>query len=401
MGRMIEELSVQEMQDIIQEILNKRDKTNDKQWLDIVRDYDLDCSPEVLRKLSVGIQFASRAGMRFALEDQLYLDKDYVERQKMYDLQRKIRQNMREFSRTELICEHIERAIKDLPKIVIQNNVRSIPKKEYCRRDLVLGIGDFHYGAEFKVTGLYGEVINEFNSDVFERRMEDLANEVANIVEKENPEQLTIMIAGDMLDGLLRPSQLQRLEYGIIESTIRLGESLTYWLISLERKINIPVRLYAVRGNHGEIRPLGTKAGQFPEENMERIVMHYLHARFEDQQWITIESADAPIIQVVDVCGYSFLLVHGQHTNITSMAKDYVNLYNKPIDTFMVGHLHKGQSFVSGIAPESNIHVERVPSICGVDPYAQSAGYTAQAGATAILVEEGYGFRCVYPIVLE
>ena len=129
--------------------------------------------------------------------------------------------------------------------------------------------------------------------------------------------------------------------------------------------------------------------------------MHYLYARFIDQQWITIGTNDAPMTQVVDVCGYQFLLTHGEHTNIQSLAKDSVNLYRKPIDTFMVGHLHKNQMFVSGIMPESNIHVERVPSICGTDPYAQSQGYSAVAGATAILIEEGYGYRCIYPIVLK
>ena len=54
----------------------------------------------------------------------------------------------------------------------------------------------------------------------------------------------------------------------------------------------------------------------------------------------------------------------------------------------------------SGIMNGTNIYVERVPSLCGVDPYAQSLGYGGQPGATIILMEEGYGRRCVYPIIL-
>lgn len=132
---------------------------------------------------------------------------------------------------------------------------------------------------------------------------------------------------------------------------------------------------------------------------MERIVMHYLCARFENNEWIDV-SDDAPLMQMVDVCGYQFMLMHGQNINIESVARDSVNLYNKPIDAFMVGHLHKGQTFQSGIINGANVYVERVPSLCGIDPYAQRLGCGGQPGATAILMEKGYGRRCVYPIQL-
>jgi len=396
LSRLIEELSRQEMQAIIQEMLDKRNRNNDKKWIEIVEDYDLECSPEVLRKLSVGVNFASDAGMKLGSGDNL--DRNYAERQKLYDLQRKIRQDMRELSRTELICEHIDSAIQSLPKIDMQIKRASLNNSN-C--SLVLGIGDFHYGADFKVADLYGKVINKYNSFVFENRMRTLLTKIVDIVDKEKPNELVIMIVGDMIDGLLRQSQLQRLEYGVVESTMKLAETLTYWLISLEEEIGIPIRVYSVRGNHGEIRPLGSKAGQFPEENMERIVMHYLFARFLGQESVKIAQNDSPMVQVVNVCGYQFLLTHGQDSSIESMAKDCVNLYHKPIDVFMVGHLHKSQSFVSGIMPDTNIYVERIPSLCGVDPYAQSKGYGALPGATAMTIEEGLGIKCVYPIVLK
>ena len=399
MSRLIEELTRQEKQDIIQEILDKRSKNNDKQWVEIVQDFDLDCSPEALRKLGAGVKFASDSGMKFDNSDQASIDRNVIERQKLYDIQRGIKNDMRQISRTELLCERITSAIKSLPKIDVE-----IPKPkrpDTVDRTLVLGLGDFHYGADFNVTGLLGESINKYNSSVFEKRMENLLLEVSAIVEKEEPTEINLMIVGDMLDGLLRQSQLQRLEFGVVESTIRLAEYLSQWIAALANIVKIPVKVYAVRGNHGEIRPLGSKAGQFPEENMERIIMHYLHARFANDAWIIIETNDAPMTQVIDVCGFKFLLTHGQDSDIESMAQEFVNLYQKSIDVFVVGHLHKSQSFVSGIMPESNVRVERVPSICGIDPYAQSKGYGAHAGATVMIVKEGYGISCVYPIVLS
>ena len=401
MGRLIEQLDSMEKWELVQEILDKKSGDSDRDWSEIVADFDLDCSPETLRKAGVGVKLASDSGMKFTQEIQENINRSFVERQKMYDVQRGIRKDMREFSRTELLCEYIREAIKSLPRIEKKKATNGTIIDKGATRELVVGLGDFHYGAEFTVLGLYGDVLNHYDSIEFERRMNMLASHIEDICKKENPQQVTLMIVGDMLDGMLRPSQLQRLEYGVVESAMKLAETLAQWLSDLEDIIRIPIRVAAVRGNHGEIRPLGSKAGQFPEENMERVVMHYLRARFNDESWIWIMENDAPMHQMVDVCGYQFMLTHGQGVNIESMARDSINLYNKQIDVFMVGHLHKSQTFQSGIKDGSNIYVERVPSLCGVDPYAQSKGYGGAAGATAILMEEGYGRRCVYPIVLK
>lgn len=401
MSRYIEELDQQEKRELVSDMLDKKNGIGDMDWSEMVEAYDLECSPDTLRKAGVGVKLASDSGMDFRGQECENVDRSFVERQKLSDIQRGIRKDMREFSRTELICETIRDAIRSLPQIKLQKSAKQPPKDKGTKRELVIGLGDFHYGASFKVYGLYGETLNTYDSGVFEERMMMLMNYIAQIVEKDKPEQLTVMIVGDMLDGMLRPSQLQKLEYGVVDSAMHLAEMLTQWFMDLEDIINIPIRVCAVRGNHGEIRPMGSKAGQFPEENLERIVMHYLRARLDNANWIWVVENDAPMTQVVDVCGFKFLLTHGQGVNIESMAKDSVNLYNHPIDVFMIGHLHKSQTFTSGIMNGSNIYVERVPSICGVDPYAQSRGYGGAAGATAILMEEGYGRRCVYPIVLK
>ena len=204
-----------------------------------------------------------------------------------------------------------------------------------------------------------------------------------------------------MLDGLLRQSQISRLEYGAVESAMYLSEFMCQWLYELHEKTILPIRVFAVRGNHGEIRPLGSKAGQFPEENLERIVMHFIYERFFDNPQILVFDNDAPMTKVVDVLGYRFLMVHGQGNDIETIARDHQTLYNEKIDVFVVGHLHKSQTFTAGMGRNGNVLIERVPSLCGIDPYAQSKGYGSPPGATVILMEKGYGRRCVYPIVLK
>ena len=399
--RSIESLNVKEKADLVQQVLDKKNGGCDIDWRDIVQDFNLDCSSDTLRKAGVGVKLAEDAGMCFPNDVDGTRDvmDGYVERQKLYDLRREVRKDLREQSRSEMLREMIRDSIRELPEIQIPSCVPW--SAESADKDLVVGIGDFHYGAEFPVTGLYGEVINQYNTDLFVKRMVQLIYEVREIVKLHQPKQITVMIVGDMLDGLLRASQISRLEYGVVESAIRLSEVLSQWLANLAEETGLPVRVYAVRGNHGEIRPLGTKAGQFPEENMERVVMHYLHERFSFNPYVKVEDNDAPMLRMIDVCGYKYMLIHGQGDNVEKIARDHQTLYNDKIDVFMVGHLHKSQTFTAGMGRNGNVLIERVPSICGIDPYAQSKGFGSPAGATVILMEEGYGRRCVYPIVLE
>ncbi len=402
LSQSIETLNVKEKANLVQEMLDKKNGVLDKDWCDMVMDYDLDCSPDTLRKAGVGIKLASDSGMCFPNDGAGTRDAmdGYVERQKLYDLQREIRKDLREQSRSELIRELIRNAIHDLPAISIPDGVEA-KHEDNVDRELVVGIGDFHYGARYTVYGLRGEVINEYNSHEFEVRMGDLIQELKQIVRMHNPEMITVMIVGDMLEGLLRNSQISRLEYGVVESAMYLSEYLCTWISELNERFRLPVRVYAVRGNHGEIRPLGSKAGQFPEENMERIVMHYIYERFFDHPSVFVFDDDAPMTNVIDVLGYTFLLMHGDGEDVEKIARDYQTLYNDKIDVFMVGHLHKSQTFTAGMGHKGNVLIERVPSLCGIDPYAQSKGYGSPAGATAIVMERGYGRRCVYPIILH
>ena len=124
---------------------------------------------------------------------------------------------IREEARDDLIAEKIVEAIRDMPPVKIPEFYRIHP----CGRSAILAFGDEHYGAEFKINGLHGEVINEYSPEIFERRMWDLQSEVFDLIEKENISVLNVYSLGDFADGILRCEQLRKLRYGVIESTVR------------------------------------------------------------------------------------------------------------------------------------------------------------------------------------
>lgn len=367
----------------------------DDDWSEICDRFNLNINVETLRKAGVGIKLAADANMLKGGEAEADLSNGYVERQKMRDLTRKVNAMYRTESRSELLRETVREAVKALPEIIVHEREGTV-----CRdaQSLVLALGDFHYGADIHVEGLYGEMINEYNHEVFEQRMEELLAQTIAILRREMIGDVEVLLVGDLIDGMLRQSQLMRLEYGIVESTMRLSEYLARWLVRLSEYAE--VKVYASTGNHSEIRPLKSKNREFEEENLEKIILWYLDARLRNYEKIYID-ADCKRYTLTEVQGYNFLLLHGDgEKSIDQIAKDAVNLYGESINFFVCGHKHKEQEYPMGMTNDGNSVIIRTPSLCGVDRYAQSRGYGGKPGAIAMVIERGYGRRCIYPIQL-
>lgn len=394
MSRLLEELTAQEKKDLIGAIEAKKNGLSDKDWSEIVEEYDLGINAETLRKAGVGIKLAADAGMLGGTGEN-----SYIERQKVRDLTRQVNQMYRIQSRSELLRETIREAVKALPRSPLPKWIPLCMADKDVDRSLVLAVGDFHYGADIDIKGLHGETVNHYDHNVFEARMEELLAETKKIVSKEHPHTIFVCIIGDMLDGMLRQSQLMRLEYGLVESTVRLAEYLATWVQRLHAETDCLVSVHAVSGNHSEVRPLKAKSREFEEENLEKIIMWYLESRVSGGGIYIDPACDR--LNYLNVEGYNFLLLHGdEERSMPDIARNAVNLYGEPIDFFICAHKHRSQEWPSGATPDGNSVVIRVPSICGPDRYAQSKGYSGAAGAVAVLMERGYGRRCVYPIKL-
>lgn len=374
----------------------KKNGDLDIDWVDLVEEFDLDINVETLRKAGVGIKLADDACM-LTLDrsgDLADIADGYIERQKMRDLSKQVNDIYRCESRSELLRETISEAIANLPEVVVPFT----PILKGKDKTLVVTLGDLHYGAKIKVEGLMGETINEYDSNIFEERMWKLLSEVEEICDKESISEVAVFFVGDLIDGMLRQSQLMKLQYGVVESTMRLSEFLAQWLNSMSEHAMVSV--CAVSGNHSEIRPLGSKKGEFEEENLEKIILWYLEERLSLNDAVMIQS-EVKKMHLVEIRGYNFLLIHGDGAKkIEQIARDTVNLYGKQIDFFVCGHIHREQDIPSGVTADGNSTIIRVPSICGVDSYANGKGYGGRPGAVATVIEEGYGRRCVYPIKL-
>lgn len=299
---------------------------------------------------------------------------------------------LREQARDELICENICNAIKELPALDIPTvlpNSRVSGKRGGC-----LLIADAHFGADLKITGLFGEVINEYSPEIFESRMWNLLAQVIDICEKEGFKSLNVYDLGDELDGMLRVSQLLKLRYGVIESAVRYGRFITEWLNELSK--HVFVRYQMVKdSNHCQLRMLNQPKNTFKDENMSYIIAEKLMDRLENNP--NFEFIQNPTGYIFDnVVGYDIFGFHGENKNMQRAIKDFSKTYNTKIDFMICGHKHHQSSDNIGIQSD----IIGAPSIIGVDDYALSLNKTSDPGATLFVLEQGKGKTIEYNIKL-
>ena len=298
---------------------------------------------------------------------------------------------LREEARDKLITEKIVNAINnqekfDIPSPIIIDTI--------SKREGLLCFGDEHVGTEFVVKGIFGETINEYNLDVFYRRMSDLLTQTVKIIKKENIDILNIFSLGDFTDGVLRVSQLKNLKYGVVESTVLYANYISEWLNELSKYVKIIFQ--TVQGNHSQLRLLDQVKGTFEHENMEMIVSNTIKYRLKDNpNFKYIDTMNGMMIN--KICGFNFVGIHGEVKSMEQALKDYQLMYDIKIDYLIAGHLHHSKSETIGIDKE----VINVPSIIGVDPYSIKLRKTSNAGATLLIISEEYGKEIEYSIKLR
>lgn len=414
MARLLEELTEGEKQDLVYDMIRKKNGELDEEWADIVANYELDMSGDTLRKAGVGVKLAYDAGvvmeqnaqavMMGVTPDQQTVDPTgYAERQKMRDLVRENNKVYRAEARDALLREAVREAavaagvFDKVFDIDAQTQDLSVIKTG----EMVVAIGDIHFGEIMDVRGFLGEPINFYNEAVCSDRMKQLLYRIRDIQAKENTKCIHVMVVGDCIAGMLRMSQLQNLQYGIVDATMKFSELFARWVKALADMTEVNIDIHLVGGNHDEVRPLGSKAGEFPKDNMIKIIQWYLEAKLDGYGGTVRIHPLTGKYHYVEVEGYNVLMLHGEGGKIQDLCRDAVNVYGHHVDYFICGHLHHEEEIASGTTKNGNSVIVRVPSLCGMDGFAQKLGRYSKPGATVMILQQGFGRRCIYPIVFN
>lgn len=303
---------------------------------------------------------------------------------------------LREEARDELIVERITNAINSLPPLDVPKVLPlHIEGRTHNNRAGCLLISDPHYGVDLKIVGLFGDIINEYSPEIFESRMWDLLEQTIDICKKEGFTSLNVYDLGDEVDGLLRVSQLWKLRYGVIESTVRYGRFITEWLNELSKHVFVNYQMVK-DSNHCQLRLLNQPKNTFKDENMSYIITEKIMDRLGNNPNFKFVQNPTGYIYDSNVVGYSILGIHGECKNFEQAIKDFSRTYGTHIDFLVCGHKHHQHS--ANIGLESD--VIGAPSIIGVDDYSLSLNKTSDPGATLFVLEYGKGKVIEYNIKL-
>ena len=215
---------------------------------------------------------------------------------------------LREEARDELITEKICNAIAALTPMDIPTYIE--PK--HNPRGFALVYGDEHFGIEYELRGLFGDIINAYSPEIFEERMWDLFNQTVEIIDKENIDTLHVFNMGDFNDGILRVSQLMKLRYGVVDGTIKYADFISNWLNELTKYVR--VKYQSTDGNHSELRMLGQPKGTFTEDNMGKVVAEFIKTQLKDNPNFTYIENPTGFIYAQVACN-TILGIHGEVKN--------------------------------------------------------------------------------------
>lgn len=354
----------------------------DLDWADIVNYTELGCHPDSLRKACQPKEYGSYAVYKAFKESSSNYTEEEIERrhqlkidlQKVRDENIALNEKLRLISRHESIQSQAENSVSNL-------RVRQTPEFEPLNiSDAVMigGVADVHFGKELKINGLQGEIINLYNEDIFEQRMWRLLQHYVFLIEENRISKVNFFDLGDSIEGILRQSALQTIKYGIVDSTIKYADFMTDWLNELSKYAE--VEYWGCLGNHDEIRPLQSKSGDFPKENVHRFISAYLKVALKNNHRITIN--DSKNIQYAQINGKNVLAVHGQNErNLVNSVLSYKEIYGIEADIMISGHLHNSKQETASLKSK----IIQFPSIVGIDEYSMKLKKTSKAEGKAII----------------
>ena len=299
---------------------------------------------------------------------------------------------LREEARDEMILESITNAISNLHPL---NIPEYIPPYD-SRKAYLLCFGDAHYGIEFQLKDLFGNILNEYSPEIFEKRMWELFNQVVYLIQKEDIDELNVWELGDGLQGILRlNSQLMKLRYGIIDSSILYANFLAEWLNELSTYVSIKFQM-VVDSNHNQVRICNAPKNAFPEENMSKSMLVFIKERLKDNPNITIIENPTGMNYGM-MTDWNVLGIHGEVKNLSTAINEFSRAYGTPLDYLVGAHCHHLSQKETGIRSE----VLSIRSIIGVDPYGLSLNKTSDAGASLFVFDQLKGKTCEYSLKLN
>ena len=313
------------------------------------------------------------------------------ERVKISTLRNELNKTIREESRKELFYANIRDAVVSNPLEPVQFDIcyEQQPSKEY-----LLTFADVHYGSTFDLG------INKYSPEICQERFNQLFSETVELIEEEGINHLYIASLGDLIQGVLRLSDVKLNSISMIEQVMGIARLVANFLNQLSQYCKITY-LHVINANHSELRLLGSKSGEL-QEDVELLIGNYIKDLLVLNNRVEVIIGDDSVMDI-NLCGYNIGLTHGQHIkNKESYIRDLSVTRHKHYDFLVLGHIHHYSCVTVSTTQDGNpTQVISVPSVVGSCPYSQKIMKTSPSGALLLCFKENHGKINTYEINLK
>ena len=296
-------------------------------------------------------------------------------------------------SRQEMYYEYVGSVVQALPLPDFD------PLFEYEEEDKInylVCISDIHYGAVFKSEN------NEYSPAIFKERLNYLSNRIYDFVMKKQLSKIYVSCLGDTIQGVLRVSDLKINDSSVVKATVEISRLLAQFLNTLSKFVKVEY-YHVPTANHSQTRPLGTKASEIADEDLEYVVSNYIKDLCANNNRINVYLAEEGKQYIkIDMPGFEVLAMHGhQIRNLETTLKDLSMIRRNFIDYLVLGHLHIGKNIPNHEACTYDTETIVCPSFVGSDPYSDSIMKGNKAAVKIYGFDELYGYTETYKIILN
>lgn len=262
--------------------------------------------------------------------------------------------------------------------------------------EYLITLADLHYGAKFISEN------NEYSPEITKERFELLTGYIINFIRKNRIKNLYIVSLGDMLQGILRVNDLKLNDSTVVKSTVEISRLIALFLRDLSVYANIEY-YHTPSANHTQLRPLGTKASEIADEDLEYLIGNYIKDLCSNNGRISVHLAEEGKQYIeIPIMGNEVIAMHGhQLKNIENSIRDLSMLRRSFIDYLILGHYHSGKEIPSfeGCCNDTEILVS--PSFVGSDPYSDSIMKGSKAAVKIYGFDSIYGHTETYKFILN
>lgn len=295
-------------------------------------------------------------------------------------------------SRQEMYYEYVGKMVETLPIPQFNTLYPDIRHKiEY-----LVTLADIHYGAKFKSEN------NEYSPDIAKSRLQHLTSKIISFVKSHKLNTIKVVSLGDMLQGILRLNDLKINDSSVVKATVEISRLIALFLNEISAYTQVEY-YHTPTANHTQIRPLGSKANEIADEDLEYVIGHYIKDLCSHNERINVHLAsDGKQYIDIPIFDYDVVAMHG-HTikNIETSIRDLSMIRQSFINYLILGHYHSGKEIPSFESNYSDTEILISPSFVGSDPYSDFLMRGSKASVKIYGFDSLYGHTETYKIILN